>query len=88
MILRIGHEVNKKRTQSFSSKGVIMGRKGVSKRKPSQAKSKNPSDNSATSGTGSVSSVIERQLTRTSETGKPVSSGKSSSDWKKNSKKE
>jgi hypothetical protein len=65
-----------------------MGRKGVSKRKPSQAKSKNQPDSPATSNSGSVSSVIEKQSARTSETGKAASSGKSSLDWKKNGKKE
>lgn len=65
-----------------------MGRKGVSKRKPSQAKSKNQTGDSATSSTGSVSSMIEKQSARTSEAGKSAPSEKSSSDWKKKSKKE
>lgn len=65
-----------------------MGRKGVSKRKPSQAKSKNQSDSPATASTGSVSSVIEKQTARTTEAGITAPSGKSSSDRKKNGKKE
>ena len=67
-----------------------MGRKGVSKRKPKQAKS-----NSQTNGLGggSVSSLInvaESQPARNNDSGKAASSVKGdarpSNDWKKKSK--
>jgi hypothetical protein len=69
-----------------------MGRKGVSKRKPSQTKSKPLYSGEAPS--GSISSVIkaaERQPVKSFDTGKafPSTRGdlKSSSDRKKNDKK-
>jgi hypothetical protein len=61
-----------------------MGHKGVSKRKPSQTKSKNLSEAGANS---SISPVVEKQATKPSEILNPSTLKKTSSDWNKNSKK-
>jgi hypothetical protein len=54
-----------------------MGRKGVSKRKPSQTKSKNQPVGTASNGNTSDVQLVEK-----------LSTNSSSADWKKNSKKE
>jgi hypothetical protein len=68
-----------------------MGRKGNSKRKPKQQKSKNGSGASVN---GAVSSVVQTADDKHIKSFEPLGSesvkkgsGKSSSDWNKNSKK-
>ena len=64
-----------------------MGRKGVSKRKPVQTKSKPLSGNTAG---GSVSSVLqnaEKQPAKTFDTGKDTASTRGGADHKKSPKK-
>jgi hypothetical protein len=54
-----------------------VGRKGVSKRKPKQAKSRNPAGESRSS----ELPIVEKQSAKSSESKSPM-------DWKNNSKKE
>jgi hypothetical protein len=62
-----------------------MGHKGVSKRKPSQTKSKPVSSDKASGSVSSVLQATENQPARSSDTGKAVT--KPSTDRKKNPKK-
>jgi hypothetical protein len=68
-----------------------MGRKGVSKRKPSQTKTKPLSTKNASGRLSSVVQAAESQPVKSFDTGKAVPStkggGKNSSDSKKNTKK-
>jgi len=64
-----------------------MGRKGVSKRKPSQNKSKEPSTGAASGNVSSLIHATEVQPAKTPDTGYSTrSSGKTSSDRKNKSK--
>jgi hypothetical protein len=68
-----------------------MGRKGVSKRKPSQTKSKPFGSNPASGSVSSAMQAAEPQQVKSFDTGKSDSSGKgsekTSSDSKKKTKK-
>lgn len=67
-----------------------MGRKGVSKRKPNQTKSKPWASGAASGSVSSVVKAAESQPVKSLDTEKTVASTrgvvKSSSDWKKKSK--